>query len=81
LQAYETLRGTGQITEIEGAKATSAITRMRLAQSEKDFVQAAREFQDVIRRGVDRARSKAGVSGAPGVQRTTAGGTPYSIEE
>lgn len=81
LQAYETLRGTGQITEIEGAKATSAITRMRLAQSEKDFVQAAREFQDVIRRGVDRARSKAGVSGAPSVQRTTAGGTPYSIEE
>jgi hypothetical protein len=81
LQAYETLRGTGQITEIEGAKATSAITRMRLAQSEKDFVQAAREFQDVIRRGVDRARSKAGAPSAPGAQRTTAGGTAYSIEE
>lgn len=60
LQAYETLRGTGQITEIEGAKATSAITRMQLAQNEREFVKAAREFQDVIRSGVQRAQAKAG---------------------
>jgi len=60
LQAYETLRGTGQITEIEGAKATSAITRMQLSQNEREFVKAAREFQDVIRSGVQRAQAKAG---------------------
>lgn len=60
LQAYETLRGTGQITEIEGAKATSAITRMQLAQNEREFIKAAREFQDVIRSGVQRAQAKAG---------------------
>lgn len=62
LQAYETLRGTGQITEIEGAKATSAITRMQLSQNEREFVKAAREFQDVIRSGVQRAQAKAGQS-------------------
>ena len=60
LQAYETLRGTGQITEIEGAKATSAITRMQLSQNEREFIKAAREFQDVIRSGVQRAQAKAG---------------------
>lgn len=60
LQAYETLRGTGQITEIEGAKATSAITRMQLSQNEREFIKAAREFQDVIRNGVQRAQAKAG---------------------
>jgi hypothetical protein len=60
LQAYETLRGTGQITEIEGAKATSAITRMQLSQNEREFIKAAREFQDVIRSGVQRAQTKAG---------------------
>jgi hypothetical protein len=63
LQAYETLRGTGQITEIEGAKATSAITRMQLSQNEREFIKAAREFQDVIRNGVQRAQAKAGQSG------------------
>lgn len=65
LQAYETLRGTGQITEIEGAKATAAITRMNLAQSEPEFIAAAREFQSVIRKGVERSKTKAGVTSPP----------------
>ena len=55
LQAYESLRGTGQITEIEGTKATSALTRMERSQSEVEFVKAAREFADVIRGAVARA--------------------------
>lgn len=60
LQAFEALKGGGQITEIEGKKATDAITRMSGAQSEKEFTAAAREFQDVIRRGAGRAAQKAG---------------------
>jgi hypothetical protein len=60
MQAYETLRGGGQITEVEGTKATAAITRMERSQSEKEFVTAAREFQDVMRAGVQRAKQKAG---------------------
>ena len=55
LQAYESLRGTGQITEIEGSKATSALTRMERSQTEVEFVKAAREFADVIRGAIARA--------------------------
>ena len=60
LQAFEALKGGGQITEVEGKKATDAITRMDKAQSEKEFTTAAREFQDVIRKGVERSKIKAG---------------------
>lgn len=59
LQAFESLKGGGQITQIEGEKATNAITRMSKAQSEAEYVKAAREFQDVIRKGVERAQSGA----------------------
>ena len=55
LQAYESLRGTGQITEIEGTKATSALTRIKRSQSEAEFVKAAREFADVLRAGIARS--------------------------
>jgi hypothetical protein len=60
LQAFETLKGGGQITEAEGKKATDAITRMDKAQSESEFKTAAREFQQIIRNGVTRAQKKAG---------------------
>jgi ribosomal protein L34 len=60
LQAFETLKGGGQITQIEGEKATDAITRMSKSQSEREFVQAAREFESIIAKGVERAKVKAG---------------------
>jgi hypothetical protein len=58
LQAYETLKGGGQITNIEGEKGTQAINRMSLAQSEKEFIDAARELQGIIKKGVERAQSR-----------------------
>jgi len=61
LEAYNTLKGGGQITEVEGKKAESAIARMSRAQSEKAFIEAAKEFQTVIRQGSERARVKAGM--------------------
>jgi hypothetical protein len=64
LQAFESLKGGGQITEVEGRKATEAITRMDKSQSEAEFVRAARDFQDVIRKGVERAKQKATAPGA-----------------
>jgi hypothetical protein len=81
LQAFEALKGGGQITEVEGAKATAAITRMDKAQSEAEFIKAAREFQGVIRQGVQRAQQKANpqrrASDAPGaVIRFDASGNP-----
>lgn len=64
LAAFETLKGGGQITEVEGKKATEAIARMDAASTEKEFTNAAREFQDIIKQGVDRAKAKAGGTSA-----------------
>jgi hypothetical protein len=68
LQAFESLKGGGQITEVEGKKATDAISRMNASSSEAEFRNAAKEFQDIIRTGLQRAQAKAG---AP-VQQPTA---------
>lgn len=59
LEAYKTLKGTGQITEIEGQKATDAIGRMQTAQSEKAFVEAANDLLGVIHRATELARTHA----------------------
>lgn len=59
LQAFDTLRGGGQITEVEGKKATEARNRMDTATSEKEFVKAANEFADVVRTGLERQRKQA----------------------
>lgn len=60
LEAFNTLKGAGAISEKEGEKATAARTRMSTAQSETEFVKAAREYQDVIRKGVEVMQKKAG---------------------
>ena len=60
LSAIESLRGTGAISEVEGAKATAAINRMSLSQSEKEFVEAANELRDVMRKGYESAQQRAG---------------------
>jgi len=60
MQAYTTLKGSGQITEKEGEKATAAITRMNLSQSEAEYKRAAREFQAVLRAGIRRAEQTLG---------------------
>ena len=61
LQAYDALRGGGQITEIEGAKATAALNRMSLAQSEVEFIKAAREFEENVTKGMELAAKRAGI--------------------
>jgi hypothetical protein len=58
LEAYEALKGGGAITNIEGEKGTQAITRMSLAQSEVEFIKAARELQEIVRKGVERANKR-----------------------
>lgn len=50
LQAFESLKGGGQITEIEGAKAEAAIARLNTAQSADDFRAALLELKGVIER-------------------------------
>ena len=81
LEAFNVLKGAGAITETEGAKATAARTRMSTAQSETEFVKAARDYQDVIRRGVETMQKKAGNIGAvpavPGAAPAAAGGVKF----
>jgi hypothetical protein len=60
LEAFQSLKGGGQITEKEGAKAEAAINRMNLSTSEKDFKEAAKDFKDAVQSGIDRASKSAG---------------------
>lgn len=59
LQAFESLKGGGQITQIEGEKATNAIASMQTAQSEKQFLQSLNEFKGIVIRAAERAQAKA----------------------
>jgi hypothetical protein len=75
LEAFKTLKGGGQITEIEGEKATRAMSRMKRSTSEVQFVKAAREFSDILRQGMARADARAerllsGESGGAAVGQT-----------
>jgi hypothetical protein len=63
LQAFETLKGGGAISEKEGEKATSALNRMNLAQTEPEFVKAALEFKSVVQNGIANAKAKTSKSG------------------
>lgn len=58
LQAFESLRGGGQITQIEGEKATAAIARLQRAQNESDFKAAAKELQDIAAAAYQRAAGR-----------------------
>jgi len=64
LEAFNALKGGGSITEKEGEKGTAAIMRMNKASSEREYIAAARELQDIMRKGVERAKAKAGGGGA-----------------
>lgn len=59
LEAFNSLKGGGQITEVEGKKATDAIARMNNSTSEKEFKAAAEDFKSVVRTGLNRAKMKA----------------------
>jgi hypothetical protein len=60
LEAFNSLKGAGQITEIEGQKGTDAIARLNRAQSEKDAKVALADLKEVIQAGLARAEKKAG---------------------
>jgi hypothetical protein len=62
LEAVGSLRGTGAISEIEGEKATKAINRMNLSQSEAEFVKAADDLRKIMMKGYNAAQQRAGVA-------------------
>lgn len=57
LQAYERLKGGGQITEVEGKKGEGAIARLNQAQSVEDFDAALMDLEDVVTKGYERAKA------------------------
>lgn len=54
LRAFESLKGGGQITEIEGQKAEQAEARLDTAQNLPDFTEALKEYRFYIDQGVRR---------------------------
>jgi hypothetical protein len=74
LEAFESLKGGGAITEKEGQKGTEAINRMSTSTDEKEFIRAAMDLQDVIRKGVTNAQSRASRAGGGAPAAPAAGG-------
>jgi hypothetical protein len=68
LEAFNSLKGGGQITEVEGQKAEDAIARLDQAQSDEDAIKALEDLKTVIKDGVARARKKASGGASTGVE-------------
>jgi hypothetical protein len=69
LNAYNVLKGGGQITEVEGKKATEAMARLSTAQTEGEFLNSLNELKGVLTRAKGLAEQKAGIKNKQ--QRTT----------
>lgn len=65
LEAFQSLKGGGHITEIEGQKATEAITRLGQGLSEAEELKAIRELKFITLQGMRRAQEKAGAPLTP----------------
>lgn len=63
-----TLKGTGNVTEEEGKRATAAITSMKLAQGEEEFIKAANVYRKTVRKGLERAKRRVDI-GQPSSQQ------------
>ena len=74
LEAFESLKGGGAITQVEGEKATDAINRMSIATNESEYIRAALDLQDVVRKGVANAQAKAARAGSRNAPAPAAGG-------
>lgn len=73
MQAYKNLRGGGQITAIEGEKATTAIGNLDLSQDTQTIISNLKELQRIIQKGRKNVILRYGVPGTdidlrPGVE-------------
>jgi len=72
LQAFESLKGGGAITEMEGQKATQAIGRLDTAQSAEDYSQALQEVRSVLE--LAQSRMGGGMTTPPPQAQSQGGG-------
>jgi hypothetical protein len=75
LQAFESLKGAGQITEVEGKAATQALNRLNRATSAAEFDAAANDFKSAINDIREIAKKKAG-----GSKGASPAASKYTIE-
>jgi len=73
MEAYQSLKGSGQITEVEGEKAEAAIGRLKTGQTEAGFRKALADLREVIIAGRARAEARAGKTAGEGALPTAAG--------
>jgi hypothetical protein len=83
LQAFESLKGAGQITEMEGQKATAAMARLQRSQSTRDYMTALNELKEIANTGVQRARRAAagGQAAQPAPAPASGGLRPGMVED
>ena len=78
LDAVQTMKGSGALSDTEGKAATRAVMAMRTSQSETGFIKAANEYRRTIKRGIERQREIDARSGAgapvKGARKTTGAG-------
>lgn len=64
LQAFQSLKGAGAITEMEGAKATAAMARLQeMVQSGQDYREALKDFAHEVDRLLEVKRAQAAGAG------------------
>ena len=56
MQAYQSLKGGGAISEKEGEKAEQAIARINTAQNEREFNRALLDLENIVRGDLERAQ-------------------------
>jgi hypothetical protein len=77
MQAYQTLRGGGPITDTEGEKATAALARLNKSQSEGSFKVALEEYRKIVREKAAWAREMG--AKPPKMPRGTPSGAPERL--
>ena len=76
LQAFESLKGGGQITEVEGKKATDAMARLNTAQSDNEYKTALEELRGIMAS----AQSRLGGVPAQGGNLTNESNPPAKLQ-
>jgi hypothetical protein len=75
LESIVQLQGFGALSNLEGTTATNAASSMSISTSEAEFKKAAREYQKVMRLGLERMKKGVGYNGQR-LQMQNAGNTP-----
>lgn len=65
LSAIQQMRGMGSLSNAEGQAATQAVTRMNTATSKEAFLKAVNDYEGIVRKGVENAQRRGGVSSPP----------------